>query len=639
MTDPLDKLKSTMESATPVPDVAARARILATAQQNFENFHAASQGSPEAARPTDNRSHAGVWKRMFGMFRSIRPLPAMLAGSSLAVIALGVVIVGQIPNLTDRAFREPLDTPEQTRAVEELLTRQDAKAPMVMLEIGPSDLDDAIAPSFQAPKHQSDMRQRAILRATADLVHPKVEAREMNERYPDATTNPLKITSDEPISTFSIDVDTASYAVMRSSILGGYDMPREAIRIEEIVNYFDYSYPVPDAAEQPFSVSVGVSQTPWNDGTQLMQIGIQGYDIDAATRDPMGLVFLIDTSGSMNQPNKLPLLIKSFETMLRSLNEDDTVAIVTYAGSAGVVLEPTRVSDMGAILGALSRLSAGGSTAGAAGLEQAYQVAASMQQDGQSARVILATDGDFNVGISGAAPLTEYIADKRESGIRLSVLGFGRGNYNDQTMQALAQNGNGVAAYIDTLAEADKVLSEEITGALITIASDVKIQVEFNPAQISEYRLVGYETRALNREDFNNDRVDAGDIGAGHSVTAIYEITPRGSDAEMVDAMRYQSEDMATSRDEYAFVKLRYKRPGETQSNLLELPVTADTDAIAPEDQDWASAVVGAARLMRGEDLGDWSLSDARDLATSARGNDPHGYRAEFMRLLGLLPE
>jgi Ca-activated chloride channel family protein len=312
---------------------------------------------------------------------------------------------------------------------------------------------------------------------------------------------------------------------------------------------------------------------------------------------------------------------------------------VTYAGSAGVVLEPTRVSDMGAILGALSRLSAGGSTAGAAGLEQAYQVAASMQQDGQSARVILATDGDFNVGISGAAPLTEYIADKRESGIRLSVLGFGRGNYNDQTMQALAQNGNGVAAYIDTLAEADKVLSEEITGALITIASDVKIQVEFNPAQISEYRLVGYETRALNREDFNNDRVDAGDIGAGHSVTAIYEITPRGSDAEMVDAMRYQSEDVATSRDEYAFVKLRYKRPGETQSNLLELPVTADTDAIAPEDQDWASAVVGAARLMRGEDLGDWSLSDARDLATSARGNDPHGYRAEFMRLLGLLPE
>jgi Ca-activated chloride channel family protein len=336
----------------------------------------------------------------------------------------------------------------------------------------------------------------------------------------------------------------------------------------------------------------------------------------------------------MNRPNKLPLLKQSFRLMLSQLRPEDQVAIVTYAGSAGQVLAPTPAGDRTTILNALNTLGAGGSTAGQAGLQQAYATAAAMAEDGDVNRVILATDGDFNVGLNDPEALKAFIANKRDSGTYLSVLGFGRGNLDDATMQALAQNGNGTAAYIDTLSEAQKVLVDQLTGALFPIANDVKIQVEFNPSQISEYRLIGYETRALRREDFNNDKVDAGDIGAGHQVTALYEITPVGSPAELNTPLRYDSAAPAKSdSDELAFLRLRYKAPGEAQSTLIETPITA-SDA---SDAGFAAAMAGFGQLLRDSNYtGTWSYADAIALANATKGSDPFGYRSEAIQLMRL---
>ncbi len=484
--------------------------------------------------------------------------------------------------------------------------------------------------------------------AAADMIQvipslePTVIPEANTEQFPDAAVNPLNVVAQEPVSTFSIDVDTASYGIVRSSLMDGHLPPADAVRTEELVNYFNYDYPLPQAGEAPFSTSVTVMDTPWNADTQLLHIGIQGYDIPAEDRPPVNLVFLIDTSGSMNDANKLPLLINSFRLMLNSLQPDDQVAIVTYAGSAGMALAPTPASDSAKILASLQNLSAGGSTAGQAGLQQAYALAEQMAEDGDTARVILATDGDFNVGISDPEMLQDYVEDKRESGVYLSVLGFGRGNYNDTIMQTLAQNGNGTAAYIDTLAEAQKVLVDQIGGALFTIAQDVKIQIEFNPAEIAEYRLIGYETRALNREDFNNDAVDAGEIGAGHAVTAIYEITPVGSPAISVDELRYaasetEAQPASSDNGEYAFLKLRYKNPGEDVSNLITTPVFADTNAGILSEANFATAVAGFAQLLRGDDrIRGWDIDDALAFADANKGDDPFGYRAEFLTLMRL---
>ncbi len=467
---------------------------------------------------------------------------------------------------------------------------------------------------------------------------PAIEAN--TELFPEADINPLKVASEEPVSTFSIDVDTASYGIVRSSLMNGQLPPRDAVRTEELINYFPYDYPLPAEGEAPFSTSVTVMDTPWNADTKLLHIGIQGFDIAVEDRPPVNLVFLIDTSGSMNDANKLPLLINSFRLMLANLQPEDQVAIVTYAGSAGMALEPTPASDSAKILASLQNLSAGGSTAGQAGLQQAYALAEQMADDGDISRVILATDGDFNVGISDPEKLQSFVEDKRDSGVYLSVLGFGRGNYNDTIMQTLAQNGNGTAAYIDTLAEAQKVLVDQIGGALFTIAQDVKIQIEFNPAEIAEYRLIGYETRALNREDFNNDAVDAGEIGAGHSVTAIYEITPVGSPAVSVDDLRYTQTDAqpaSSENGEYAFLKLRYKNPGEDRSILLTTPVFADSDAGLQSEANFAAAVAGFAQLLRDDDrIRGWDIADAQALAQQNMGADPFGYRAELITLMRL---
>ena len=364
-----------------------------------------------------------------------------------------------------------------------------------------------------------------------------------------------------------------------------------------------------------------------------MHIGLQGALPE--TRPVMNLVFLIDTSGSMDQPNKLPLLKQSFRLMLGQLGPDDSVAIVTYAGSAGRVLDPTPASDRDTILAALDNLHAGGGTAGQAGLQQAYATAAQMAEQGEVSRVILATDGDFNIGISDPDALKDYIATQRDSGTYLSVLGFGRGNLDDATMQALAQTGNGMAAYIDTLSEAQKVLVDQLTGALVPIADDVKIQVEFNPATVAEYRLIGYETRALRREDFNNDKVDAGEIGAGHQVTAIYEITPVGSQARLTDPLRYGPEPTASDSDELGFLRLRYKVPGAGDSQLIETPIRRGMSPLP--DADFALAIAGLGQLLQGSDLsGDFGYDQAIALAQAARGADPFGYRQEAITLMRL---
>ncbi|MDA7946036.1 MAG: von Willebrand factor type A domain-containing protein [Hyphomicrobiaceae bacterium] len=458
-------------------------------------------------------------------------------------------------------------------------------------------------------------------------------------------SNPVKVVSEDPVSTFSIDVDTASYSFMRSSLNNNVLPQKDAVRIEELVNYFAYDYEKPADASVPFKTNVSVFPAPWNAERKLIQIGIAGYDLKGQEKPASNLVFLLDTSGSMNAPNKLPLVINSMKLLLETLKPDDTVAIVTYAGNAGTVLEPTEVKDKAKILAALDKLRSRGSTAGAEGIRQAYDLAkANLKKDGVN-RVILATDGDFNVGITDRNELKSYIERQRKSGVFLSVLGFGRGNYNDALMQTLAQNGNGTAAYIDTLNEARKVLVEEASSTLFPIAKDVKIQVEFNPAKVSEYRLIGYETRMLKREDFNNDKVDAGEIGAGHRVTAIYEITPAGSKSPTVDMLRYGTPRSAgnttKTSDEYGFLKLRYKLPDEQKSKLVTLPIGPKNEypsvSAAPNEARFATAVAAFGQILKGgKYTGSYGYDDVIRLAQSAKGKDEFGYRAEFINLVRL---
>jgi Ca-activated chloride channel homolog len=427
---------------------------------------------------------------------------------------------------------------------------------------------------------------------------------------------------------------------MRASLARNALPQQGSVRTEELVNYFPYDYPLPERASEPFRTTASVLPSPWAAGRRIVHIGIKGYAVQAAERPRANIVLLVDVSGSMNQPNKLPLLKQSLAMLASNLDPRDTVAIVTYAGNAGTVLEPTPVSNKRAILRALERLSAGGSTAGAEGILQAYALAERNFDPKGVNRVILATDGDFNVGITNQEELKSFIARKRETGIFLSVLGFGMGNYNDALMQTLAQNGNGAAAYIDTLNEARKVLVEEATSSLVPIAKDVKIHVEFNPAAVSEYRLIGYETRLLQREDFNNDKVDAGDVGSGHSVTALYEIVPTGGPATM-DALRYGQQGQAPSgtSSELAFVKLRYKLPQSDTSRLMTTPVDGkvsfDRFGDAPQEARFATAVAGFGELLRGgQHNGRFTYDDVLRLASAARGDDPFGYRSEFLQLV-----
>jgi Ca-activated chloride channel family protein len=462
---------------------------------------------------------------------------------------------------------------------------------------------------------------------------------EGRDKFAHADENPFKIVHEAPVSTFSIDVDTASYAWVRASLNRNVLPQPDSVRSEELINYFRYDYAPPRTKEAPFSTNVAVMPSPWSAGRKLVRIGIKGYSVGRSTQPRANLVFLIDTSGSMQEPNKLPLVKQSLTMLLGELQPEDTVSIVTYAGYAGTALEPTKVRDKARIEAVIDSLGAGGSTAGAEGIRQAYRLAeANLDPHGVN-RVILATDGDFNVGITNQGELKGYVEREREKGVFLSVLGFGMGNYNDSLMQTLAQNGNGAAAYIDTLNEARKTLVEEAGGTLFPIAKDVKIQVEFNPAAVAEYRLIGYETRALNRDDFDNDKVDAGDVGSGQTVTALYEIVPVGGRRTMGDLRYSAPAKVASSSGEYGFVKIRYKLPNSSTSNLIATPITKAVEypsfAAAPADARFAAAVAGFAELLRGGKYsGSLSYDDIVRIASASRGKDEFGYRSEFVQLV-----
>jgi len=479
--------------------------------------------------------------------------------------------------------------------------------------------------------------------AVMDRTQPYSYHNEGRDKFEQIKQNSIKLVKEEPVSTFSVDVDTSSYSFMRASLNNNVLPQKDAVRVEEMINYFSYDYEVPKDKSEPFKANVAVFATPWNPDTKLLHIGIKGYQLEQKEKPHSNLVFLIDTSGSMSEVNKLPLLKNSLKLLLNTLQADDTVAIVTYAGNAGIALEPTKVSETSKIINILDNLGAGGSTAGAQGIKTAYDLAERHFNKNGVNRVLLATDGDFNVGITNQEELKSFIERKRDSGIFLSVLGFGMGNYNDSLMQTLAQNGNGNAAYIDNLNEARKALVDEASSTLFTIAKDVKIQVEFNPEQVSEYRLIGYETRMLNREDFNNDKVDAGDIGSGHTVTAIYEITPVGSKAKLIDDSRYQKPEIKADKQngEYAFIKIRYKLPDSDISKLVTTPVDSKNEYKAisdiPTDSKFATSVAAFAQLLRGDSyIKSFSYDDVINLAQSAKGEDKFGYRAEFINTVRL---
>lgn len=488
-----------------------------------------------------------------------------------------------------------------------------------------------------APPVSAPMPSHAMSPALSGQVM-QMQNEQNTEKYKNFSDNPIFLTAENPVSTFSIDVDTGSYSNVRRMLNNGTHPPADSVRAEEIINYFDFGYAPPSSRKQPFSVTTEISAAPWNSKRQLVLVGIKGYEVPRSQIPAANIVFLIDTSGSMSSPDKLPLLVESFKQMTQKMRSQDRVSIVVYAGSAGLVLPATSGADKETILQALDKLQAGGSTNGGQGIELAYKIAKENYIGDGVNRVILATDGDFNVGIHDTEMLKTLVADQRKSGIALTTLGFGQGNYNDHMAEQLADVGNGNHAYIDNLNEGRKVLVEEMSSTMMTIAQDVKIQVEFNPTVVAEYRLIGYENRKLNREDFNNDKIDAGEIGAGHDVTALYEITLVGSGGESVSPLRYSKTTAATDgkSNEIALLKLRYKQPGEEQSRLIERPLLRTGISAKPSARmKMAASLAAYADLLRGgKNSGQFKWNDVKKLAASASLPDSWGYRAEFMGLL-----
>ena len=491
-----------------------------------------------------------------------------------------------------------------------------------------------------------DVPQEEIEELTENIVfYDKAAEPEMNtEEYNLIKENSFNNALRTPLSTLSIDVDNASYSNVRRHLMQGHLPPVDAVRIEEMINYFTYDYETPDG-EHPFSVTTEVATCPWNTKNRLVHIGLRGADIPEDDTPPSNLVFLLDVSGSMNQANKLPLLKNAFKMLIKQLNNEDRVAIVVYAGASGVVLPSTPGSEKYQMRLALDQLTAGGSTAGAEGIQLAYKIAKNnFIKDGNN-RVILATDGDFNVGVSSQSELVKLIEKKREEGVFLSVLGFGTGNYKDSRMEQIADNGNGNYAYIDNINEARKVLVTEMKSNIYTVAKDVKLQIEFNPAQVKEYRLIGYENRLLNDEDFNDDKKDAGDMGPGHTVTAIYEVVPAGSESTAsasIDPLKYQEQHVKASAKndpDLMTIKLRYKKPDEQKSSLFQL-ATRDNDKSlddASENFRFASAVASFGMVLRNSaHKGAANYDNVEELARGAIGLDKEGYRKEFLTLIEL---
>ncbi|OWZ93123.1 hypothetical protein B9J07_15100 [Sinorhizobium sp. LM21] len=658
----------------PKASAEARARALALAMQAFDEQQENSNATQGSVRPVRQSS---IFNRIWSPIMNRK----LLAGSALATLlvvpaaafltfeltrdgalfderAQEIALKGELTKEEARQKPEP-QVAARKAAADERARQQEAKTVEVPATVEAES--EAAAPAAQADAMANSVARDSVAPLSAVggaqpqmtyLPAPTVQDEmqpapvENRERFGKADANPVKSVATDPVSTFSVDVDTASYAFVRRSLMEGQMPERDAVRVEEMVNYFPYDWPRPESAATPFKATVTVTPTPWNGGTRLMHVAIKGYDVVPAQAPKANLAFLIDVSGSMDEPDKLPLLKGAFRLLVEKLKPEDTVSIVTYAGNAGTVLEPTSVKDKAKILQAIDTLQPGGSTAGAEGIDAAYGLAEKAFVKGGVNRIMLATDGDFNVGPSSDEDLKRLIEEKRKSGIFLSVLGFGRGNYNDALMQTIAQNGNGTAAYIDTLAEAQKTLVEEAGSSLFPIAKDVKLQVEFNPAAIAEYRLIGYETRALKREDFNNDKVDAGDIGSGHSVTAIYEVTPKGSPAVLNDDLRYAEAEKpvaeaSSNSGELAFLKIRYKKPDGDRSELITTPVT-EANAVpslaeASNDVRFSVAVAAFGQKLAGVTaLADYSYDAVIDLAAAAKGADPFGYRSEFVNLVRL---
>lgn len=611
----------------PEPDATRRTDALDAALRAFDSEKTAleAKGSGSGFRLTARA--AKFWRAMMQIKPTTAPAIAAILALPIAGYAAWYLVHENPVAIVD---------PGNDGAVNESAgSAPEAERPLLV----PRGSEGMVAADRARPVPDGIAKQSSERMEIAPV--PGVYEEENRDRFAQFDSNPVRLAAEHPVSTFSIDVDTASYAFVRGALNRGGMPDPDAVRVEEMINYFPYDWPQPEDVTVPFKPTVTIMPSPWNEHTKLMHIAIRGYEVIPAEKPKANLVFLVDTSGSMNQPNKLPLLKAAFRMLVDRLDAQDTISIVTYAGSAGTALEPTKVADKAKILEAIDRLGSGGRTAGAAGIEQAYQLAENSFVRGGVNRIMLATDGDFNVGPVDDETLKRLIEKKRESGIFLSVLGFGHGNYNDRLMQTLAQNGNGQAFYIDTIAEAQKSLVEEAGSTIFPIARDVKIQVEFNPARVAEYRLIGYETRALNREDFNNDRVDAGDVGAGHSITAMYEITPVGSPAVLNDDLRYGTGAPAAGDPggEYAFLKLRYKLPDENTSRLITQPVTDAIDfaEVSEVDDDVRFSVAVAAfgqKLRNADATAEYGYDRILELAAGARGLDPYGYRAEFLSLV-----
>lgn len=672
MTEPdLTRLRRT---PVPPPDCETKRAALAAAAAAFEKSAAEPQGSCSPQRLSHASSPTEGKRTMRQTFHFNRALAASIAalmigapaafmlsrayapgGGNISNLPVGRVAppaeIAAAPHMEAAPGVAPAPAPaardqKAKTAASALVGRLDGVAP-------PPRVAGSTRNGAERRLSRPALEARSVSAAQPSAAPPPADTqfapeREFRDRFDSKEINPVKVTATDPVSTFSIDVDTASYAFARRALSEGRLPSKDSVRVEEFINYFPYDYPKPQSAQTPFKPTITVTPSPWSAGNRLVHVAIQGYALQSVERPRANLVFLVDVSGSMAPQDRLPLVKNALRMLVDELKPEDSVALVTYASGSGVALEPTKVSDKAKILAAIDALGAGGSTAGAQGIQDAYRLAEANFDASAVNRVILATDGDFNVGVTDQNELKGLIERKREKGVFLSILGVGQGNYNDALMQSLAQNGNGAAVYVDNLNEARKALVEEASSTLFPIAKDVKVQVEWNPARVAEYRLIGYETRALRREDFNNDKVNAGDVGSGHRVTAIYEITPTGSEKKLVDDLRYGKQKtgaptsgQARAEDELGFLKLRYKLPRENASRLITQPI-ADSQSVesvarAPQEVRFSIAVAAFAQLLKSAPyLGDYGYDDVIALAQNAKGDDPFGYRAEFVNLARL---
>ena len=643
----IDELRSAMQNVTPEPDTSRKLAAIELAKKSF----AENQGMQSAKRPISKVNRLKGWLAMqLETISTKNYSPFGLIGGSALVASVALVMFTPFNQqwFTDDVTAIPQNVNGVNAPDLEVTRMINPDAPQT-LNLGLADKKQR-DPLIALKRNTQVGSVSGISAGSAAISKPDVIDRLFNEAevlagnlnektastYSKIKEQALQIVSENPVSTFAAEVDTASYSIVRSLLRLGQLPPKDAVRVEELINYFPYDYPNP-VGNDAFAAQVSVVQTPWNENTKLVHIGIKGKEVSPDERKPLDLVFLVDTSGSMNSPEKLPLLKQSIKLFAQGLSSEDKIAIVSYAGSSSVVLSPVSADDDRAIEQAINNLTSGGSTAGAEGLELAYNTASEMKSEGRIARVILATDGDFNVGPSDPSELEKYISSKRDQGTFLSVLGFGARSFNDAIMQTLAEHGNGIASHIDTLAEAKKVLSDQLMGTLIPIAEDVKLQVEFNPEVISEYRLIGYASRKLNREDFNDDNADAGEIGSGHTVTAIYEITPVGSPAQKVSPLRYLSQPSSSNnmKDEIGFLSIRHKELGAIESKL-QTKVIRDDLVQAEGDVAFSIAVAAFGQLLKGDKyLGDWTYDDIEELIRNV-SDDDFGLRTELRSLVAI---